>query len=337
MISKALEVFAKSVGMKSEVDCVYGVYGGFFMTVTERKSSRTVEVSCYIGDSDEYTDDYVSINEAVRNVLDKYSITDYAVDENCVSVKSRAELSVFREMIDYIAGMLDSVGIYKSDHCSKCGELFKDASDKRVVTLRNAKESHKHLVCGECALVYAESNENKTDHGTEASEEKLGKGLLFAILAGLLGAAVYAFVCWLLGVNGRMDMFRFAPCLFGALIGALVVYVYRVAAGRYSVKSLVILSVITGVVTVLAHYCGCVLGFIKYLSSEKGIYPSSSFSALPSVMKMQFTDPYNLPFFIVGSIIALCCAYIALIFVYGTYRKKKTVSKKMDVSIQRVK
>ena len=81
MISKALEVFAKSVGMKSEVDCVYGVYGGFFMTVTERKSSRTVEVSCYIGDSDEYTDDYVSINEAVRNVLDKYSITDYAVDE----------------------------------------------------------------------------------------------------------------------------------------------------------------------------------------------------------------------------------------------------------------
>ena len=337
MISKALEVFAKSVGMKAAEDCVYGVYGGFFMTVTEKKSTRTVEVSCYIGDSDEYTDDYVSINEAIRNVLEKYSITDYAVDENYVSVKSHAELSVFREMIDYIAGMLDSVGIYKSDHCSKCGEVFKDAADKRVVTLKNAKESHKHLVCGECALAYAESNGSKADQGAEKAEEKLGKGLLFAVLAGLLGAAVYALVCWLLGVNGRMDMFRFAPCLFGILIGALITYVYRVAAGKYSVKSLVLLSVITGVITVLAHYCGCVLGFIKYLSAEKGIYPSSSFSALPSVMKMQFTDPYNLPFFIIGSVIALCCAYIALIFVYGTHLKKKASGKKMDVSIQRVK
>ncbi len=336
MITKTLETFAGSMGMNIADDCVFGIYGGFFMTVTEKRSAKTVEISCCIGDSEEYSEDYVSINDAISSVVEKYYISDYGVDESYVSVTSRAPLSLFREMIDYLAGMLDSLEIYKSDHCAKCGEVFKNDSDRRIVTVKTSKELHKSMLCSNCALLLAETEDTQKAAAAEGTE-KLGKGLLISALAALGAAVVYVLLFWLTGVNGRMDMLRFAPCLAAIAIGGLAAFAYGKAAGRYSVKGLVALSVIIAVVTVIAHYFGCVFGFVKFLSSEKGVFSSASFGAFPSVLKIQFTDSSCLQFFVIGSVIALCCAFIALIFVYGAYIKKKDSLKKTSVSIQKVK
>ena len=334
MISKSLVVFSESIGMQCSEDCVFGIYGGFFMTITEKRSSRILEVSCCIGDSEEYSDDYISINEAIRGVIDKYYITDYAVDANYVAVTSHAELKVFREMIDYTAGMLDSLGVYKADHCSECGRVISDVSERRVVTLKNSREIHKHLVCSDCALSFAEKNELK-DAKEKEVKEKYAAGLAVSAAAGLLFAALYAFVFWLLGANGRMDISRFAPCAIAVTIGSVMPLVYIKVSGGNSVKGLVFDGVLAGFITLLAHYAGCVFGFVKYLSAEKG--NASSMRAFSSIMKIQFTDSLCLRFLAIGAVIALCCTYIAMIVVYGIRMRKNNERNKFAVSIQKVK
>ena len=339
MISKALELFSKSVGMNTAEDCIYGIYGGFFITISEKKTRKIVEISCYIGDSDEYSDDYVSINDAIRSVIDKYMITDYAVDEDYVAVTSHAELSQFRELVDYLTGMLDDLDIYNSDYCSKCGEKFADDSARRIVTETHGKNSHKHLVCDSCALEYAEKDRS-TAASAEPAAVRIFPALAASFFAGLAAAVLYALVFLIAGANGRGTMIRFAPCLAALLIGAADILVYKLKAKAFTVKGVIGLSIVTGICTLIAHLLGCTFGYIKLVKdtiTASGIPFSFSFTVFKNALISQFTDTKNLSFLIIGAVIALCCAYIAVIFIYGLDYKKKEELKKIRVSIQRVK
>ena len=339
MISKALEVFAKSMGMNTADDSVYGIYGGYFMTVTERKTRKTVEISCYIGDSDEYSDDYVSINDGIRTVIDKYLISDYGVDETYLSVTSHAELAQFREMIDYLAGMLDELSIYNAAYCSECGAEFADPSKRRIVTEFRASGVKKHLVCESCALKFAESNNGskKEEDSEEKPAAKRSTAALVSAAAGLCGALIYVLIFALSGANGRGTMLRFAPCLAALLIGGGVILLYRKIASSLNPKDVTVISVITGVITVAAHLFGCAFGFMQFLSRNKGISFSTSLRSFPSVLSLQFNDSKNLSFLVIGAIISLCCAFIAVIFIYGGDYKKKEEQKKIRVAIQSIK
>ena len=333
MISKSLEVFSKSVGLNIAEECIYGIYGGFFMTVSERRSSKNVEISCYIGSSDEYYEDYASINDGIRDVLDKYLISDYSVNENSLSVTSHAELSLFREMIDYLAGMLDELDIYNSDYCSECGEKI---DSKRIVTISCGKDCHKRLVCDSCALSLAEAEHKHEEPKAEKSERFL-RGMIASICGGVIGCGVYILIFYFTGVNGHDSMTRFAPCLAALLIGALATIAYKREAGRFSAKGIVCFCSVTGVFTIIAHFSGCIFGYVKYLYNDKGIPVSASYRAFSSVVKLQFTDPKNLSFLIIGCVISLCCAFICVIFIYGLYIKKNSKSNKITVSVSSVK
>lgn len=339
MISKALELFSESVGMNTAEDCIYGIYGGFFITITEKKTRKIVEISCYIGDSDEYSDDYVSINDAIRSVIDKYMITDYAVDEDYVAVTSHAELTQFRELVDYLTGMLDDLDIYNSAYCSKCGEKFANDSARRIVTETRGKDSHKHLVCDSCALEYAEKDRSSAA-AAEPAEVKIFPALAASFLAGLAAAVIYALVFLAVGANGRGTMIRFAPCLAALLIGAAVILVYKLKAKAFTVKGVIGLSIVTGICTLIAHLFGCTFGYIKLVKdtiTASGIPFSFSFTVFKNALASQFTDTKNLSFLIIGAVIALCCSYIAVIFIYGLDYKKKEELHKIKVTIQRVK
>lgn len=337
MVSKSLEVFSKSIGMNIAEDCIYGIYGGFFMTVSEKRTTKNVDISCFIGNSDEYYEDYASINDAIRDVLDKYIISDYKIEANRLSVSSHAELSIFREMIDYLVSMLDELDIYNSDYCSECGEKIEDKKRKRIVTIKTSKESYKKLVCDSCALEYAEKEHDERLPAEEIKERCL-RGVLCSAAAAFLGCVIYVLICYFTGVHGRGSMARFIPCLAATLIGAGAALGYKLTAGKFSLKGIVSLSVITGVFTLLAHFAGCVCGYFTYLSGKSGISASATFKyALSSVIKLQFNDSKNLSFLIIGAVISLCCAFICVIFIYGMSIKRKESGKKISVSIQSVK
>lgn len=339
MISKTMEVLAKSIGLKQSENSIYGIYGDFFMTITETRAKKTVEISCFIGNNEDYADDYLSINDGIRDVLDKYNISDYGVKPDGVFVTGNGTLAVYREMLDYVIGLLNDTQIPNSHYCAKCGEQFKEGEKRRVVTLSTSKEEHKHLLCEHCALAAAEPEQSEDDEkeNTQQTTAKYGKGILSSLLVGFTASCVYIVLFWLSGTNGRADLIRFLPCLLGFAIGGAVFVVYRSTSGRIDKIGVMISSIVSALLTMFAHFFGCVLGFGKYVSNKFSVPFSPFSSSLRHYIGIQFSDEKSLRFVVVGMIIAICAAFIAIVVFYGNQDSKNNKNEKVKVTIQTVK
>ncbi|NCA93526.1 hypothetical protein EOM82_09950 [bacterium] len=161
MLSKSTEIFAKSVGLKITENSAFGVYGDYFISIYEAKTKKTLKIACYIGNNDEYSDDYLNLNDGLRTVIGKYSISDYSVFENGLTVITSASIALLRELTDYIVVLLDENGIPNSHYCSDCGTEFKANEKRRVVTVTRGNKEEKRLLCEKCALEAAEKSRGR--------------------------------------------------------------------------------------------------------------------------------------------------------------------------------
>ena len=130
MLSKSTEVFAKSLGLKITENSAFGIYGKYFLSIYEARTKKIIRISCFIGDSDEYAGDYLTLNDGIREVIDKYSVNDYEVSEKGIKVVSSSPIASLRELTDYLVKLLEENQIPNSHYCSECGSEFKAGERK---------------------------------------------------------------------------------------------------------------------------------------------------------------------------------------------------------------
>jgi hypothetical protein len=347
MLSKSTEVFAKSLGLRVTEDNAFGVYANYFLTVSEARNKKTIKFSCYIGNSDDYAEDYLVLNDGIRAIIDKYSITDYEVYENGIRIVSSAPIAALRELTDNVAKLLDDNQIPNSHFCSECGNQFKAGEKKRIVTISRGKDLEKHLLCEKCALTAAEEaeeskvHESKSDAGqaTEVNEKANSKSsaVLYSLLAGLLPSVIYIALFFLLGINGRGEVANYLACLVGLLIGGVVFWVYKSKAGKVSSRGMITVCGISAGLLVFSHFFGCLLGLAKTFNSTFGVSYSTFGAKFGSFISMLFTDSIYLKFLVLGFLIGLCAALIAIIGLYTFGSKQEEEKRKVKVTIQTIK
>lgn len=340
MLSKSTEIFAKSIRLKLTENSAFGIYGEYFIAIYEAKTKKILKISCYIGNSDEYAEDYLNLNDGIRAVIGKYSVSDYSVSENGIRIFTSAPIASLRELTDYVIGLLDENGIPNSHYCSDCGTEFKVTEKRRVVTVAMGNKEEKRLLCEKCALTAAEEAEEGSEiEKTENDGEKLSykKGILLSIFAGLAGTLIYVFLFFLLGVSGRAEIVKYLTCLVGFIIGGAVFLIFKSVTGRVDSKGMLAICCISTALMMVSHFFGCIFGLAKYLNRTFSIGYSTFAEKFTNYINMQFTDSLNLRFLIIGLIISLCAAFIAIIILYSMDFKKADIQRRVKVTIQTVK
>ncbi len=338
MISKSLELFASNTGLKAGENSVFGIYGDFFLNVTENKAKKSAAFSCFIGDKEQYADDYLELNDSIRDVVEKFNITDYSVNEHSIVVTSNAPLNVFNEMIDFVIGLLNEKEIPNAHFCACCGEQFKQGEKRRIVTITRGKNETKSLLCEKCALEAAEKEHPEEKSDEEAEETgNFKNGLIASIIAGVISGVLYVLLFYVTRTCSRIGIFRFASCLFALIISISAYYAFRLVSHKMTKNGLICVSAVTVVSTLLAHFFGCSLGLASYLGKLHGLPFYAFRNAFGDLLSLQFTDDKCLMFLILGFIVALCAAFIAIIFFWSSLSKEESESAEAKVSIQTVK
>ena len=76
MLSKTADVFATSLALIKEENVAYGVYRDYFITFYENKHNKVIDISCFLGDSDDNSIGYLNLSDCIKNNIEKYHITD---------------------------------------------------------------------------------------------------------------------------------------------------------------------------------------------------------------------------------------------------------------------
>ncbi len=327
MLSKTSEVFASSLSLSTDENTAYGIYRNYFITFYENKRNKVVDISCFLGDDEDDSINGLELSDCIKSNIEKYRIDDYELAEDRVHLVSSADISLFRDMLDAVIGILEENGIHGSDYCSACGKPFPPKSKKKVVSVNGVKS----LVCDSCAFELIEPAE-KEEVKNKSASASASKIVLGSLLGSLVGAVVYALL-FLIPVSDDSGILKYFVCLFGLLVGALSVYGARlISKCGFSKPFAWITSVISLLFTAAAHYIGCVIYAVKtYASFEIFKFTPSAFC------KLVFSNSSLLRYYAAGTVIGLCAAGVALIFLISSIMKKEVGATKPTVTVTTLK
>lgn len=327
MLSKTSEVFASSLSLKSDENSAFGIYRNYFITFYEIKRFRAVDISCYLGDSDDNSINYLELSDSIKENIEKFRIEDYEISEGCVHLVSSADISLLRDMLDDVIAILKKNNIQGADYCSNCGKKFAAESKKKVVSIN----SDKHLLCDSCAFELMEESDNKSN-AVEATKPSIAKLVLGAVLGALIGFIVYValFLVIPTDVSGILQYF---VCLAGLAVGGLsFCFARAVSKAGYSKTFLWTVVGVSAVFAAAAHYFGCVVYAVRlYANFEIFKFTSSSF------FRIVFASSSLLRFYVAGTAIALCAVAVVLIFTLSSLMKKSGDVSKAKISVVTLK
>ena len=232
------------MGLKITENSAFGIYGKYFLSIYEARTKKIIRISCFIGDSDEYAGDYLTLNDGIREVIDKYSVNDYEVSEKGIKVVSSSPIASLRELTDYLVKLLEENQIPNSHYCSECGSEFKAGEKKRIVTFTQGKNEEKHLLCEQCSLQAAEQSEEQTEKTpdtatAEVTNPPVSKGIWLSILAGLVASVCMCFVLPPGGKRKGLCLIAFSAvqrrnrsrkvfyCLLGLITSGFMFWTYK--------------------------------------------------------------------------------------------------------------
>lgn len=327
MLSKTAEVFASSLSLSTDENTAYGIYRNYFITFYESKRSKIVDISCFLGDDEDDSINGLELSDCIKSNIEKYRIDDYELAEDRVHLVSSADISLFRDMLDTVITILEENSILGSDHCSACGKPFPPKTRKKIVSVNGIKS----LVCDSCAFELIEPAEKD---GTEVKKASASasKIVFGSLLGSLVGAIIYT-VLFLIPVSDDAGILKYFVCLAGLAVGALSVYGARLIAKCGFSKSFAwITSVISLLFTALAHYIGCVIFAVRtYASFEIFKFTPGAF------FKVVFSSSSLLRYYAAGTVIGICSAGVALIFIISSMMKKDVGSSKPTVTVTTLK
>lgn len=352
MISNALRSAAEGIGFTyaadaSGKDSLYGVYGGYLVTLYDAGSQKTLFINYYL-DSGEEEDDSVrllEISESLKSAFTGLSVSNYAVESDGISCTVGGTQDDFLALLDRVLEMLKEKDVIGVTHCSHCGNKIGKRPPKKLYSRR------KHfLLCEHCALEKLENaSKAPEDGGVSALPKKTGLGILGAVVGGLIGILLYALTYAFLSPLFSDSSFeiRYLFCLLGFATAGLVYAGFRLLSKRPCISAYISISSVTLVSVLLGQYFGSFIGYAKQMEftlSQAMRLPSMWLIHLRSTVDksidnaQEVLDKYDVSsLFYWLLVLSLLFALIgSVIFQLGLYEKGKVRKEPLELETLRI-
>lgn len=267
MISKALRTTAEGIGFtyteaaKSGKDSLYGVYGGYLVTLYDAGNSRSFYISYFLHDGDGEEADSVrllELSESLKNAAGDVRLTACDVQPDGLFCTVSAEVDGLFAFLDRTLALLREQGADGVTNCSRCGNTIGKRPPKKLFADRRNR-----LLCEHCALELLEESAKPAD--ADLPPKHTGKGLLGAVVGGLLGVGVYLLLYAFLSPLFAESSFeiRYVLCLLGFFAAWAVYAGFRLFSKRPCASAYAVVGVVTAVSVIAGQYLGSFLGYAK--------------------------------------------------------------------------
>ena len=339
MLSKTLSAALQNIGLTLTDSHAFGIYGGYLLTVYENGNKKTAFFNFLLDENEENEDSSLAsfeISEAIKSNLETYSIIDYELQDDGLSVTSGQNIQKFLEMIDFCTELLKEYSVKGSENCCYCGKKFDKKHPKKVT-----KSNKNYLLCEACTLeVLEEHNKPAEEKSIVTPAKSRFLGIIGAIIGGLLGVLFYyATYQWLLPLTVDLESwdFRYVVTAYG-FVTALFVYLgYKLFCKKASLTAYISIPLISIIFTAIGQY----IGTIVYISTENSfnLFKFPDFGLL-LMMPLRSTAEneaieYSSSFYFLLAISIALAVVGAIIFLLGFYEKNRIV--KEDIKVETLK
>ncbi len=317
---------------------VYGIYGGYLVTVYEIANKKVAYFNFRFNDSEENALKRYDMSEVFSSELDEYSVTDYALSEDGMRVFCSGSTSVFLKLIDRCVSLLQENDIRGVGYCSKCGNKFGSRSPKKVT-----EKNENHLMCEHCALERLEEINNEAENAVSVPKGNTALGVLGSVMFSMIGVALYfVLYYWLSPAISKsgLNEVRYIFCAAGFIVSLLSYLGYRVFCKKSGLAAYITIPVTSLLFTAIGQYLGVVFefvannGFTTSVLSNKHFWLVHLRNTIPTDLMDQFVD--NSAIFYKLLMISLMFAAIgAAIFLLSFH--DKSVVKKETAEIETIK
>ncbi len=261
MVSKALQEAGGELGFTyvPEKGYLYGVYGGYLVTLTDAGNSKTVFLNYYLSLEDEDAESValLELSEALKCATDTLSVTDCDVQKDGLLCTVRCDMEAFFALLDRLIGLLKEKQLAGVTHCSRCGNRIGKRYPKKF-TVGNKN----YLYCEHCALDALEESA-KAIPEESALPKKAGLGVLGAVCGGLVGILLYLLFYRLLAplfTDSALEI-RYVLCALGFATAALTYLGFRLLCKRPCKAAYVSVPIVSLLATAVGQYFGCFLSY----------------------------------------------------------------------------
>lgn len=344
MITKNLLTALEEIGFKySETDpdsysYAFAVYGGFLVSAYESGGKKIAYFNFKFSDGEENAQKKYAFSEALSSGMDEYSISDYSLNEDGLTVKCSGNATAYMKMLDYCVKLLLDNEIDGITRCSVCGNKFGSRSRKKVTFGSNS-----HIMCEHCAIEAVQENKKPVQKDSAPLGKKnLFKGILGSFLFSLIGVFLYfVFYYWLSPAIGNTKFeVRYLFCGLGFLV-ALFAYVgYRLFCKKVSLSAYIVIPTFSVLFTMIGQYLGVVFEFIAknhfHISnlSNKAFWLVHLRNTVPADLADQ-VHSYSGDFYILLTISLLFAVVGCAIFLLSLH--EKSVPKKEPLTVETLK
>ena len=197
MVSKSLQLAAEELGFtyaekaNAKLSHMYGVYGGYLITLYDSGNQKSVFVNYYMPPSDEEDDSVrlLELSESFKSATAEYYVTDYHVDVDGLSCTVNCDDEELAPLIDRLVELAQENELIGVTQCSCCGNKIGKRLPKKLT-----KGKNNFLLCEHCALEKMEESSKAPETDGSALSKKTGLGLVGALAGGLIGILLYFLV-----------------------------------------------------------------------------------------------------------------------------------------------
>jgi hypothetical protein len=146
MVAKGLKDYAKENGLKVSEGVVYGVVGGYMVTLKEGYGIKEVSVSGAITDeSAKRITEFLQSKDASKN----YRVANFKVMREGIVLEiddTVGTMKKIKALLDFLPNFLRENGVLADGFCTACGNAI-EATDASRVVLVNGMAHRVHEGC----------------------------------------------------------------------------------------------------------------------------------------------------------------------------------------------
>ena len=343
MVSRSLQSAAEALGFtyaekqNQKQSHMYGVYGGYLITLYDSGNQKTVFINYYLA-PDESEDDSVrllEISEGFKAATAAYSVTDYHVDVDGLSCTVSCEDEELAPLVDKLVEFLQAEELVGVTQCSCCGNKIGKRLPKKLT-----KGKNNFLLCEHCALEKMEEASKAPKADENALPQKTGLGVLGAIAGGLLGILAYFLIYYF--VSPIFDDSAFEMSYVFSLLGFGTAYlVYRgftLFSKQPCNSAYAVVASVSVVCVALGQYIGTFAEFAKLQGF--GLGKAMSIPAMWLIhLRSTATDPavnYAATFYKLLCFSLLFAIIGVIIFLMGLKDKAKVKKETVELETLRI-
>ena len=302
MISKALQTYAEDMSFKTENDCIFGVYKDYMVTINEKGVRRNIFINYYLMDSENDSLKKYRLSECIKNDMNEYEIKEFDIEDNGLSIVFLDTISKLAEYLDKLIENLIEEEIQGINTCSECGKTETDEKFRTISFNQN-----RYILCNACTIDLMQTSSELSNKKEQDTSGSLGRGILGAVIAFLLGTALWNYLATL--INATMWM--------GFALALLVYLGYTLFKGKKGVAQTATI-VTTSVIGVLLNTLSSEL--IKAFRLAEITF--EKFMLVPMSYIEVAMQGENFDYFTTAVIALLCAALAIIIFATDLLKDK---------------